>query len=124
MVEGGLPRPTTQIKVELGKDRLVYLDLGWEEFKVAVEYDGQEHHTSAAGRTPAACDQGVGDVVEKLGRLPRDDPSADGDHPPAAPGVRWVTQPGMARCPGASSSTGHSASGVVRAFRPQTWAAV
>lgn len=48
LVEGGLPRPTTQIRVELDEDRHAYLDLGWEEFKVAVEYDGQEHHTSAA----------------------------------------------------------------------------
>ncbi|MEV4577938.1 DUF559 domain-containing protein [Nonomuraea jabiensis] len=46
LVEGGLPRPTTQIRVELDDDRFAYLDLGWEEFKVAVEYDGQEHHTS------------------------------------------------------------------------------
>ncbi|MEU6787488.1 DUF559 domain-containing protein [Nonomuraea angiospora] len=48
LVEGGLPRPTTQIRVELDDDRCAYLDLGWEEFKVAVEYDGQEHHTSPA----------------------------------------------------------------------------
>ncbi|GAB2936327.1 hypothetical protein GCM10027203_41810 [Nonomuraea fastidiosa] len=46
LVDGGLPRPTTQIKVQLGDDRCAYLDLGWEEFKVAVEYDGREHHTS------------------------------------------------------------------------------
>ncbi|MEV4361360.1 DUF559 domain-containing protein [Nonomuraea sp. NPDC049625] len=45
-MEGGLPRPTTQIRVGLDDDRFAYLDLGWEEFKVAVEYDGQEHHTS------------------------------------------------------------------------------
>ncbi|MFC4112524.1 endonuclease domain-containing protein [Nonomuraea zeae] len=50
LVEGGLPRPVTQIKVELGNDRSAYLDLGWEEFKVAVEYDGQAHHTSDADR--------------------------------------------------------------------------
>ncbi|MET9248647.1 DUF559 domain-containing protein [Nonomuraea sp. NPDC003709] len=48
LVEGGLPRPTTQIRVGLDDDRFAYLDLGWEEFKVAVEYDGQEHHTSPA----------------------------------------------------------------------------
>ncbi|MFB4277381.1 DUF559 domain-containing protein [Nonomuraea sp. MTCD27] len=48
LVDGGLPRPTTQIRVELGEDRSAYLDLGWEEFKVAVEYDGREHHTSIA----------------------------------------------------------------------------
>ncbi|MGR6914868.1 DUF559 domain-containing protein [[Actinomadura] parvosata] len=48
LTDGGLPRPTTQIRVDLGEDRFAYLDLGWEEFKVAVEYDGQEHHTSPA----------------------------------------------------------------------------
>ncbi|NJP90306.1 DUF559 domain-containing protein [Nonomuraea sp. FMUSA5-5] len=48
LTDGGLPRPTTQIRVDLGDDRFAYLDLGWEEFKVAVEYDGQEHHTSPA----------------------------------------------------------------------------
>ncbi|MBF8186735.1 DUF559 domain-containing protein [Nonomuraea sp. K274] len=48
LVEGGLPRPTTQIGVELAAGQFVYLDLGWEDFKVAVEYDGQEHHTTAA----------------------------------------------------------------------------
>ncbi|WP_188191504.1 DUF559 domain-containing protein [Nonomuraea sp. SYSU D8015] len=47
LVEGGLPRPTTQIRVDLGGDRYARLDLGWEEFNVAVEYDGQQHHTSA-----------------------------------------------------------------------------
>ncbi|RVX44392.1 uncharacterized protein DUF559 [Nonomuraea polychroma] len=48
LVEGGLPKPSTQIRVELDNDRHAYLDMGWEDFKVAVEYDGQEHHTSAA----------------------------------------------------------------------------
>lgn len=47
-IEGGLPRPATQIKVELGDGRRAYLDMGWEEFQVAVEYDGREHHTSPA----------------------------------------------------------------------------
>ncbi|MEV5897243.1 endonuclease domain-containing protein [Nonomuraea fuscirosea] len=48
LIDGGLPRPTTQIRVALAEDRFAYLDMGWEEFKVAVEYDGQQHHTSAA----------------------------------------------------------------------------
>ncbi|PZG15050.1 endonuclease domain-containing protein [Nonomuraea aridisoli] len=48
LIEGGLPRPATQIRVALGGDRCAYLDLGWEEFKVAVEYDGRRHHTSPA----------------------------------------------------------------------------
>jgi very-short-patch-repair endonuclease len=42
------PRWSTQIRVALDEGRYARLDLGWEEFKVAVEYDGQEHHTSAA----------------------------------------------------------------------------
>ncbi|MCK2212881.1 DUF559 domain-containing protein [Actinomadura sp. ATCC 31491] len=50
LIEGGLPRPATQIAVALDGDRHAYLDLGWEEFKVAVEYDGQEHHTSPSDR--------------------------------------------------------------------------
>ena len=47
LVDGGLPRPTTQIRVPLADDRVAYLDLGWPEFQVAVEYDGQQHHTSS-----------------------------------------------------------------------------
>ncbi|MFI7609693.1 endonuclease domain-containing protein [Nonomuraea terrae] len=48
LIDGGLPRPTTQIRVDLDGGRCAYLDLGWEEFKVAVEYDGRRHHTSPA----------------------------------------------------------------------------
>ncbi|MEU4229702.1 DUF559 domain-containing protein [Nonomuraea sp. NPDC026600] len=48
LVDGGLPRPTTQIRVPLADDRFAYLDLGWPDFRVAVEYDGQQHHTSSA----------------------------------------------------------------------------
>ncbi|MEV0346448.1 DUF559 domain-containing protein [Nonomuraea sp. NPDC050680] len=48
LVDGGLPRPTTQIRVLLADNRFAYLDLGCPEFQVAVEYDGQQHHTSPA----------------------------------------------------------------------------
>ncbi|MEE2853343.1 MAG: hypothetical protein VX424_11915 [Actinomycetota bacterium] len=46
LIEAGLPRPQTQIPVldELGS-AIAYLDMGWEDVKVAVEYDG-EHHRS------------------------------------------------------------------------------
>jgi hypothetical protein len=46
LIEAGLPRPQTQIPVhdEWGK-AIAYLDMGWEEFKVAVEYDGDHHRT-------------------------------------------------------------------------------
>ncbi len=46
LIEQGLPRPQTQIPVcdEFGS-MIAYLDMGWEDVKVAVEYDG-DHHRS------------------------------------------------------------------------------
>jgi hypothetical protein len=45
-IDAGLPRPQTQIPV-LGLDGIpfAYLDLGWEDCMVAVEYDGDHHRT-------------------------------------------------------------------------------
>lgn len=44
LIEAGLPRPQTQIPVldEFG-NAFAYLDMGWEDLKVAVEYDGEQH---------------------------------------------------------------------------------
>lgn len=44
LIDAGLPRPQTQIPV-LDADGIpfAYLDLGWEEYLVAVEYDGDQH---------------------------------------------------------------------------------
>lgn len=50
LVGCGLPRPTPQIRVLLPGGRQAYLDLGWEAYKVAVEYDGRRHHATAADR--------------------------------------------------------------------------
>jgi len=46
LIDAGLPRPQTQIPVS-GVDGMpvAYLDLGWEEHMVAVEYDGDQHRT-------------------------------------------------------------------------------
>jgi hypothetical protein len=46
LIDAGMPRPQTQIPV-LGVDRIpvAYLDLGWEEHMVAVEYDGDQHRS-------------------------------------------------------------------------------
>jgi very-short-patch-repair endonuclease len=46
LVEGGFPRPQTQIPV-LGPygDPLYRLDMGWPGLMVAVEYDGDQHRT-------------------------------------------------------------------------------
>ncbi len=44
LVRAGLPRPTTQIPVVAADGAQVYyLDMGWEELMVAVEYDGEHH---------------------------------------------------------------------------------
>ena len=46
LVQAGLPRPQTQIPVldEFG-DVVAYLDMGWEDIKIAVEYDGEQHRS-------------------------------------------------------------------------------
>jgi very-short-patch-repair endonuclease len=40
----GFPKPQTQIPVRAGR-RTYYLDMGWPEFRIAVEYDGDHHRT-------------------------------------------------------------------------------
>lgn len=44
LIRNGYPRPATQIPV-LGVDGYprYYLDMGWEDIRVAVEYDGEHH---------------------------------------------------------------------------------
>jgi hypothetical protein len=46
LIQAGLPRPQTQIPVrdEFGRP-FAYLDMGWEDVKVAVEYDGEQHRS-------------------------------------------------------------------------------
>jgi len=46
-IDAGLPRPTTQIPIVEGRGRLVRMaDMGWEEFMVVSEYDGDQHRTN------------------------------------------------------------------------------
>jgi hypothetical protein len=49
LMGAGFPRPQTQIAVrnEWGWAE-AYLDMGWEDIKVAVEYDGDQHRSSRA----------------------------------------------------------------------------
>ncbi|MFY9336594.1 MAG: hypothetical protein WAO90_11435 [Mycobacterium sp.] len=48
LIQAGFPRPQTQIPVYApdGYPRY-FLDMGWERFMVAVEYDGEQHRTDA-----------------------------------------------------------------------------
>jgi hypothetical protein len=45
LIDAGLPIPATQIPVVDGYWPVAFLDLGWKQFKVGVEYDG-DHHRS------------------------------------------------------------------------------
>jgi hypothetical protein len=52
LVGGGLPRPRTQIEVLNDWAAVVArIDMGWEEWKVGVEFDGTQHWTDPAQRT-------------------------------------------------------------------------
>ena len=48
LMGGGFPRPRTQIPVVVDGFVKYYLDMGWENVKVAVEYDGDQHRTDRA----------------------------------------------------------------------------
>ncbi len=65
LIRAGLPRPQTQIPVsdEFG-DVICYLDMGWEDVKVAVEYDGEQHR---ADRRQYGWDIRRREMLERLG---------------------------------------------------------
>jgi len=46
LIDAGLPAPQTQIPVIARYRTVAVLDMGWERFKVAVEYDGDQHRSS------------------------------------------------------------------------------
>lgn len=45
LIDAGLPVPTTQVPALDGTWPVAFLDMGWEQYKVAVEYDGDHHRT-------------------------------------------------------------------------------
>lgn len=46
LIDAGFPRPVTQIPIVINYRTFAVLDMGWPEFGVAVEYDGDEHRIS------------------------------------------------------------------------------
>jgi hypothetical protein len=46
LVQSGIPHPVTQIPVANDKGRVRRIDMGWPEFKVGAEYDGEQHWTN------------------------------------------------------------------------------
>jgi hypothetical protein len=67
LVRAGLPRPQTQIPVndDFG-DAIAYLDMGWDDVKVAVEYDGEQHRTD---RRQYSWDVRRSEMIERRGWL-------------------------------------------------------
>ena len=61
LIDKGFPRPETQIPLldQLGEP-FAYLDMGWRDMMIAVEYDGEHHRTEyravSMGRQAAAQD--------------------------------------------------------------------
>jgi hypothetical protein len=64
LVNAGLPAPETQIPVQENWRTVAVLDMGWERYKVAVEYDGDHHR---ANRRQYAHDQRRLRRLEELG---------------------------------------------------------
>jgi hypothetical protein len=63
IADAGFPRPTAQIEVTDGTGRVVArLDLGWKDRLVAVEYDGEQFHSSPEQR---AHDERRRDMLER-----------------------------------------------------------
>lgn len=65
LINAGLPRPTTQIRVTDG-NLVAYLDVGWEGPMVALEYDGDQHRTD---RRQYVRDIRRAEMVHRLGWL-------------------------------------------------------
>jgi hypothetical protein len=63
LIDAGLPRPATQIRVTDGR-LVAYLDMGWDEPMVAVEYDGDQHRSD---RTQYVKDIRRAEMVSRLG---------------------------------------------------------
>lgn len=64
-IDAGLPAPTTQIPIfDVDGTLLRTVDMGWEEFKVLSEYDGDQHRTD---RSQYVKDMRVIPRIEGLG---------------------------------------------------------
>ncbi|WP_173100277.1 hypothetical protein [Actinomadura verrucosospora] len=50
VVDAGFPRPRTQVPVDGPHGHCLYVDLGYEAYRVGLEYDGERHHTGRAAR--------------------------------------------------------------------------
>lgn len=63
-IDAGLPVPTTQIPVYDGRRLVALLDMGWKDFRVSAEYDGDQHRSD---RRQYVWDQRRSRLVASLG---------------------------------------------------------
>lgn len=78
-IDAGLPKPTTQITIyDQSGGYVRTIDLGWEDFNVGAEYDGEQHRTN---RAQYVKDQRVWPKLRELGwhvvRAIKEDRDAD-----------------------------------------------
>ncbi len=66
LIRAGFPRPQTQIPVRSDDGRHYFLDMGWKELMLAVEYDGDHHRVD---RTQFAYDIERAEELDHLGWL-------------------------------------------------------
>ncbi|GAA2417781.1 hypothetical protein GCM10010191_30560 [Actinomadura vinacea] len=50
LVDTGFPKPRTQVPVMGPRGDLFYIDLGYEKFRVGMEYDDEQHYTGPHAR--------------------------------------------------------------------------
>ncbi|MEU8803131.1 hypothetical protein [Spirillospora sp. NPDC048819] len=50
VMKTGFLRPQTQVPVMGPRGRWLFVDLGYSEFRVGLEYDGERHHADSADR--------------------------------------------------------------------------
>ena len=65
LIDAGFPRPRTQIRVSDGVST-AFLDMGWDEPKIGVDYDGGQHQSD---RTRYVHDIGRNEMVRREGWL-------------------------------------------------------
>lgn len=63
VIDAGYPRPTTQVRVTDGFNN-AYVDMGWEEHRIALDYDGEQHQTD---RKRFIHDLGRNDLLDNQG---------------------------------------------------------
>jgi very-short-patch-repair endonuclease len=66
LVRAGLPRPQTQVPVYVDDAAVAYLDMGWPDLMLGVEYDGDHHR---ADRRQYVRDIRRWELLEELGWL-------------------------------------------------------